>query len=96
MIGTKMIVPKNYPKYIYLRGDRYHLKFIKGLKAFGETDSGDLTIKIRAGMSKNETFRTFIHEILHVLEFSWPIKMKHKTIYKLEKAIFALLLDNFI
>lgn len=90
------MIPKRYPKKIYLRGDRYKIIFVKGLGAYGETDNESMTIKIRAGMSKNETLRTFIHECLHVCEFSWPIKISHKTVYKLEKAIFTLLIDNFL
>lgn len=88
--------PKNYPTHIYLKGDCYKVSFVKGLKCLGITDPEKYTIKIRAGMSRAETFRTMIHEVLHVLEFSWPIKLKHKTVYKLEEAIFSLLMDNFI
>lgn len=84
-----------YPKFIYLRGERYKLRFIKNLADLGETDSETQTIKIRSGMSKNETFRTVIHEILHVVEFEWPVRLKHKTVYQLEEAIFSLIMDNF-
>jgi hypothetical protein len=85
-----------YPKYIYLKGDRYRLIFVKGMSHLGETDSENMTVKVRAGMSRNETFRTVLHECLHVIEFSWPIKLKHRTIYKLEAALFQLLIDNFM
>ncbi len=85
---------KDYPKHIYIRGDRYSLSFVKNMQFAGSTDAGDRTIKIRAGMSPHETFRTAIHEVLHAIEFSWPVKIKHKAVYKLEKAIFQLLLDN--
>lgn len=87
---------KDYPKKIYLRGATYKIKFVKNLKDIGLTDPSARIIKIRAGMSKNETFRTLLHEMLHFLEFEWPVKLRHKTIYKLEKAIFQLILDNFL
>lgn len=92
-----MIIPaiKDYPKELYVRGDRYRVLFVKNLENIGETDSGKLTIKLRAGMSKNETFRTLIHEILHAIEFSHPIDLKHKVVYELEEALFNLILDNF-
>lgn len=98
MVGKKMRIPniKDYPKEIHLRGETYRVLFVKNMTHLGETDWAKRTIKIRAGMSKNETFRTFIHELLHFLEFSWPIKITHKQVYKLEKAIFQLILDNFI
>lgn len=93
-----MKIPKHseYPKQLWVKGDSYKILFVKNLKFLGETDSEKHTIKIKAGMSKNETFRTFIHEALHALEFSYPIKIKHKTVYKLEKAIFQLFIDNFL
>lgn len=92
----KLPRPSKYPKKVYLKGATYKIKFVKGLEDLGHTDSGKNIICIRAGMSTNETFRTFIHELLHVLEFEWPIPLKHKTVYKLEEAIFSLLLDNFL
>ncbi len=86
---------KDYPKKIYIRGDVYRIVFIKNLKELGVTSTDPDVIKIKAGMSKNETFKTFIHEVLHAMEFSWPIELSHKTVYRLEEAIFSLLIDNF-
>lgn len=87
---------KFYPKKIYLRGEAYKIKFVKNLANLGETDAVKRTIKIRSGMSPNEIFRTAIHELLHLIEFEWPIKLSHKLVYKLEKAIFQLIIDNFV
>lgn len=85
---------KQYPKEVFLRDIKYKILFVKGLKDIGQTDPNKRVIRIRAGMSKNETFKTFIHEILHFLEFEHPVNLKHKIIYQLEEAIFALLSDN--
>lgn len=87
---------KDYPKTIHLRGETYKIRFVKKLGCMGETDAIKREIRIKAGMSKNETFRTAIHELLHFLEFEFPVKIKHKTVYKLEKAVFQLLIDNFV
>ncbi len=86
---------KAYPKFILFGVETYKLKFIKGLEHYGETDPVDKEIRIKAGMSPRNTFMTFIHEALHLIEFEAPVKLKHKTIYKLEAAIFQLLADNF-
>lgn len=93
-----MKIPKigEYPTKVYLRGDCYKIKFVKGMRNLGETDSSKQVIRIKAGMSRNETFRTLLHELLHFIEFTWPIKIKHKQVYKLEKALFQLLVDNFL
>lgn len=97
MVRTQMKFPceKDYPKVIYLRGTAWQIKFVKNLGAIGLTDSEKETVFIRSGMSRNEIFRTILHELLHVIEFTWPVKIPHKLVYKLEKAIFQLILDNF-
>lgn len=85
-----------YPKKIYIRNDVYKVVFKEGLKDFGDTDPVKLVIRIKSGMSKRETFSTFIHEVLHALEFSHDIKIKHKQVHKMERALFELLVDNFL
>jgi len=86
----------HYPFKIYFGSECYKVKFKKNLDCYGKTNSSTKTITIKSGMSKRETFATFIHELLHVIEFEAPIKIKHKTIYKLERAITELILDNFL
>lgn len=66
------------------------------MKDFGETDPVKCTITIRAGMSRRETFKTLIHECLHLIEFEMPLKISHKMIYDLEEGIYQILVDNFI
>ena len=85
-----------YPKKIYYRDETYKLKFVKNFYCFGETDGDKKTIKIKKGMSRRETLSTLIHELMHVIEFELPLKIKHKNVHKLEKAFMELLLDNFL
>lgn len=91
-------LPKNssYPTKIYFADECYSLKFKEKFHCYGETDGNKKTITIKSGMSRRATLATVIHELLHVIEFEAPIKMKHKTIYKLEQAIVELILDNFL
>lgn len=51
-------------------------------------------IRIKRGLGRQETFKAFIHEVLHALDFEYPIGMKHKHIYALDDAIFQLLRLN--
>jgi hypothetical protein len=88
--------PKSYPKEIFFGSEKYKIKFKKNFDKYGETNAAKKTITIKAGMSRRTTMTTLIHELLHVLEFEIPVKIKHKTIYKLESAIMELLLDNFL
>lgn len=92
----KLPVQSEYPKKVYITNEAYKVVFSKTMKDFGETDPNKRIIRIRAGMSKRETFTTFIHEMLHALHFEHDFKLKHKQVYWLEKAIFELLVDNFL
>lgn len=95
---SKSIFPQQgaYPDKIYFRKETYRLQFVKNLDCYGITDAGNKTIKIKKGISPMQTFKTVIHEILHVIEFEGPVKLKHKTVYKLEDALFEILMDNFL
>ncbi len=85
-----------YPKTIHFASECYRIKFKKDMDCYGETNAVKKTITIKSGMSRRETLTTLVHELLHVIEFEAPVKLKHKTVYKLEKAIVELLLDNFL
>jgi hypothetical protein len=97
-MSKKIKLPRQaaYPKKIYFSDTAYKVKFQRGLDCFGKTNDTIKVIAIKKGLSERETLATFIHEILHVIEFETPVKLKHKTIYKLEKAIVEILLDNFL
>lgn len=92
----KLPEQKAYPKEIHFAPYVYKIIFVKGLNCYGETDPVKKTIKIKKGLSPRMTLTTFVHELLHVVEFDQPVKLKHKTIYKLEQALVELLLDNFL
>jgi len=57
-------------------------------------ESRQRQILLKKGMSQKDTWQTFIHELLHVLEFEHKIKISHKLIDKLEAPIFQLLKLN--
>lgn len=85
-----------YPKKIHYKDITYKIRFVKNLNCYGETDPGKKEIRIKHGISEREMFKTLLHELLHLVELETPIKLKHKTVYKLEQAIFELLIDNFL
>ena len=93
-----MKLPPNesYPKKIYFQNGYYSVKFRKNFRYAGLTDANTKTITLCDGMSRRATFSTLIHELLHLIEFEYPVKLKHKTIYKLEQAITEIMLDNFL
>ena len=89
-----MIKIKDYPTSLYIGGEEYTIRFCN-IKHCGDTNAATKMIRIRRGMSERETLATLVHELLHAGEFEFGIKVKHKAIYKFERAIMSLLLDNF-
>jgi len=96
MITFRLPKQSQYPKYIYCGNERYKVKFKKNLNCFGITDAGARTITIKSNLSPRALLATFVHELLHVIEFETPIKIKHKKVYALEAAVVELLIDNFL
>ncbi len=91
-----------YPKQIHFGLETYRVKYIKNLRSkrgkkfYADTNPETKVIRIKADLPPRLLLATIIHEILHVIEFEAPVKLKHKTVYALEKAILELLLDNFL
>ena len=87
-----------YPKEIHFSKETYRIVFKKrkNWDRYAETDAGTKTITIKDGLNPRELFFTFIHELLHVIEFEKPLKITHKLVYKLEEAIGKMILDNFL
>jgi len=96
MMTFKIPTQRKYPKYIYYGTERYRLIFKKNLDCYGVTDANARTITIKDGLSPRALLATFIHEVIHLMEFETPLKIKHKSVYKLEKALVELLIDNFL
>lgn len=89
--------PNKYPKTVRVASDEWKIRFVKRLpkNTKGECDPNSETIKIGLNQSDKEIFRTFIHECLHAMEYSYARHMKHRDIHWLEKTISDFLLDNF-
>lgn len=51
-------------------------------------------IALKMNQSEKELMKTFIHEVLHAIEFERGVKIPHKTIYQLEDALFYILFHN--
>lgn len=60
----------------------------------GECRFDSKQIAIKKGQSAAQVMKTFIHELLHAVEFEREVKLPHKTVYQLEDAVFYLLFHN--
>jgi hypothetical protein len=91
------------PKYKYkksfdIKGEEWRVAFvsqIEGKNTLGLCDPSNRIIYIRNRLGPAETFRTFLHEMIHVFESEYGITISHKDVYKLEDAIFHFLTENF-
>ena len=96
-----MLLPsmKKYPKEIVIGEHVWKVKFVNRPLKWGAGQCSSrprqILINMKANSNKYELFRTFIHEVLHAIEFEHEKRINHKTIYFLETAIADLLLRNF-
>lgn len=93
----KLPSPSRYPKRIYFHGEEYRVKFVKRFKdkdQVGEYDSSRQLIRIKKGLTPEETLMTFIHELLHLVELEGPVKIRHKQVYALSEALTQVFVEN--
>ncbi len=92
-----MIKRNQYPKDLHIGTEIWAVKFVRklGKDVVGEADPSEKEIRILCGQSREDTLKTFCHEILHALEMEYDIPVEHKLIYALEDPIYHLLRDNF-
>ena len=59
-----------------------------------DSEMGCRTIQIKKGLTPSMKARTFLHELLHAIDFEWGIKIPHKIIEALEKPLLVLFTRN--
>lgn len=104
-----MIFPgiRKYPKVVKIKDDMWSVKFVNKVpeRHYGKEvicglcDPSEMTIYIKTGQSREETFSTFVHEILHAIEASCDFYIDrahdHPKVYALEAVIVQILKENF-
>lgn len=94
-----MLKQREYPKTLNIGNEVYRVRFVRRFddrSTLGECDPSEKEIRIRLGQSHNERFKTFLHEILHALEFELDLKITHRQIEQLEEPLAQFLSDNFL
>jgi hypothetical protein len=90
----------DYPKTILVGDSVYKVSWHRTLGqtathiTWGLCDPGDKTIQLRLGGKSKERLKTFVHEVLHAIEFEYEIEIPHKLIRDLEAPIARLIIDN--
>lgn len=95
----KLPTKNKYPTTLKIKDAEWRIAFVdrieKSKDTLGLMDPSNNLIYIQNGLSKEEMFKTFIHEVTHAFEVEYNIKISHKAVYQLEGAIFNFLKDNF-
>ena len=98
-----MLKLKDYPREIQVGEALWEVRFVRQLEesdpariTWGLCDPSDQIIYIRLGQSQGERLKTFLHELLHAIEYEYKITMPHRLIHKLEDPLARFLMDNYL
>ena len=94
---------KDYPRQIQVGDSVWGVRFVRRLAdpspgsiTWGACDPSDQVIYIRLGQSQTERLKTFLHELLHAIEFEYGFEMPHRLIHRLEDPLVRFLMDNYL
>lgn len=88
---------KDFPREVHIGSEIYTVKFVRKFKdpaQVGECDPETREIRIKCGQPRVETFKTYLHELIHAVEMELDIPITHKDVYKLENFLFDFLVKN--
>jgi Zn-dependent peptidase ImmA (M78 family) len=74
--------------------DQPSLSIDAGARAYGTTDNRHQIISLAKDQGWDQLRETLIHELIHVWEQSYGVKIEHKDIYSLAMFWYALLREN--
>jgi hypothetical protein len=92
--------PSEYPEKIeVLPGVFYHISFHKVIlrdrNCHGSCNDTNRRIRLRLGQSNRALLETFVHELLHAIEFELKLKIPHKSLDEVATALVRVLALNF-
>ena len=86
------------PSKVKIGGLEYNISIEENMTRdrarYGESCGNKHEIKIDPSSSQQLQETTFIHEILHQIDFVYNIDLKHEQVYALEAGIYAFLKSN--
>lgn len=96
---------RDFPKTVRIKDTEYDVVFFNRKDAHkhgmdedwrGYACQHEKAILVRRGQDHQNRLATFVHEILHAIEFEYQVKIPHALIYKLEDPLTSLILDNLL
>lgn len=91
---------RDFPKFLDVGDNRWRVRFCQRVpdhppNILGLCDPATHTIWILQKQTPKERFKTFVHELIHALEYEFDFNMPHKSIYDLEEPLTQFWEDNF-
>lgn len=81
-------------KRIKVRGKNYKIQYVSTIDHCGDCTNRPRIIRINKRMGAKMQWKTLIHEVQHAITYEYNVKIKHSLIYKLEKPLLRLLIEN--
>lgn len=89
---------RDFPRELVIGGSIWRVRFrrlIEGnANTLGLCCPATNEISIKTGQTPSERFKTFVHELIHAINYEYSLKENHKTVYKLETILHDLFVDN--
>jgi hypothetical protein len=92
-----------YPKRLKIGDRTYRVRFVKSIRGCRKSGKGStvglhdpsrIEILVKAGMSKDDTLKTLLHEVVHCFEYEYEIRISHRGVYQFEEALFDFICAN--
>jgi hypothetical protein len=78
------------PTHIKIKQSEYEIVWVEDFKdgkTLGETRFNTKQIVLKTNETDNETFHTYVHEVLHAVSDEYDIGLTEKQVRKLEKSL---------
>jgi len=89
---------KDYPKKVCIGPARvpYKVRFVDvpRSKFLGQCSFKRQTIKLNKNQNREALFMTYLHELLHAMEFESGNRVPHKIIYRFESQLYFFIMNN--
>ncbi len=87
------------PNKIKVSGVWYRIKFVNGeneleYKNIGRTNFMKGLITMHMGYTDDENYRTFLHEVLHVVSWDYGLKLEEDSVDRLSVGLYQVLKEN--
>lgn len=88
---------KHFPRELVIKDDIWKVRFVRKISdnTLGLCDPSEKTIYIKQGQSYQERLDTFLHEVVHAINFEYNFEIKHNHVYKLAEAMAKIYIENF-